>query len=108
VKVQMVWQMSGTRGDGQDWPDPGGPIDLPVHEARSLIERGAAVPLVEERAVETAVAPVDPAVEERAVEAPAAPSPGGYVPNAEPEPEPDPEPVRRGPGRPPGSPNKPK
>lgn len=112
----MIWQMSGRRGDGVDWPDPGGEIDLPTHEARSLIDRGAAVPLAaEERAVETADAPVDPSVEKRApdpdpaeelrVAEEASRHVGGYVPN---NPEPDPEPVKRGPGRPPGSPNKPK
>jgi hypothetical protein len=99
----MIWQMSGTRGDGRDWAGPGEPMDLPEHEARSMIERGAAVPMVEERKVETADAPVDPAVELRTAEE-ASRHAGGYVPNTpEPEPEPEPEPVKRGPGRPPGS-----
>lgn len=98
--VRMIWQMSGTRGDGKDWAGPGEPMNLPEHEARSMIERGAAVPMVEERAVETADAPVDPAVEVRATAAA-----GGYVPNTVQE---DPEPevsVKRGPGRPPGKKN---
>ena len=107
--VRMIWQMSGTRGDGQDWVNPGEVMNLPDHEARSLITYGAAVPMVEERKVETADAPPDPSVEVRGAE----PDPreelrvaeeasrhvGGYVPN-NPEPE---EPVKRGPGRPPGS-----
>lgn len=41
VLVRMVKQMSGTR-DGQEWPSPGGTIDVDQDEARMLVANGAA------------------------------------------------------------------
>jgi hypothetical protein len=89
----MIQQMSGPRYDGRDWPDYGAVIEVPDDEGRDLCAGGLAVPVAEERKVETAAPPPDPAVEVRAEPALA---------------EGEAEPVKRGPGRPPGSTNKPK
>lgn len=91
MKVKLIQQMSGPRYDGRDWPDFGVEFEVPDAEGRDLCAGGIAVPVVEERKVEIAAPPPDPTVEVR----------------AEPEP-PVEEPIRRGPGRPPGSLNKPK
>lgn len=88
MKVRMVQQMSGPRGDGTDWPAFGAEIDVSDEEGRDLCAGGIAIPVAEERAAETAHVP-DARVELR----------------GEPEPE---VPAKRGPGRPPGSTNKPK
>jgi hypothetical protein len=41
MRVVMKHQINGTR-DGQDWPAPGGAIDLPDDEAASLVASGSA------------------------------------------------------------------
>ena len=45
MKVRMVAQRTGPRYDGQDWPGPGGEIDLPEEEAGALVAAGDAVQL---------------------------------------------------------------
>lgn len=54
MKVRVVVQMSGTR-DGEDWPQPGGVVDLPKVEAERYI-RGGLVARVDDAPVEAAVA----------------------------------------------------
>jgi hypothetical protein len=49
----MVEQRSGPRHDGRMWPDRGGEIDVDDAEGAAVCGAGWAVPVVEERAVET-------------------------------------------------------
>jgi len=104
VKVKMIQQMSGPRPDGTDWPAYGAELDVSDAEGKDLCAGGIAIPVAAEaRSVEPASP--DPRVEVRVVEEPVAPMP----PPEPPAPEPPAEvPVRRGPGRPPGSTNRPK
>lgn len=98
MKVRMIQQMSGPRGDGTDWPPYGGVLDTSEQEGRDLCNGGVAVPVAETRKAETADAPPDAKVEERFTEPPAPTTSAAVtVP-----------PEKRGPGRPPGSTNKPK
>ena len=39
-RVQMFTGISGGRGDGTDWPPPGGFIDLDDEEARAIVAGG--------------------------------------------------------------------
>jgi hypothetical protein len=123
VKIRMVQQMSGGRGDGQDWPPPGGELTVSDEEGMLLCSTSPsqptpiAVPVAEERAAPAAPKP-DPRVETRiggGGEVPASPSPVPPRPLVSPPATvpapPGPEvtvPPRRGPGRPPGSTNRPK
>lgn len=60
--------ISGTR-DGVDWPRPGGSMDLPDDEARSMITAGLAVEDATAPEAETSeVAPVEDATAPEAVE----------------------------------------
>jgi hypothetical protein len=54
-KVQLIAKISGTR-NGEDWPAPGGVIDLPAGEAADLIASGVA------KAVEKSIPKVEAAV----------------------------------------------
>ncbi len=107
MRIRLVQQMSGTRGDGQPWPPPGVAFDVSAAEGMELCHTAAgvsppiAVPVVEERKVETATVPVDPKVEIRhethAVAEPTVsspPRPASAIPD-------NPPPEKRGPGRPP-------
>lgn len=102
MKVKLIMQMSGPRPDSSDWPGFGGTLDVSDGEGADLIAAGIAVPVAEERAVESAAMVPDPKVEVRAepdlVEQFADPALTGT----------EAEPVKRGPGRPPGSKNAPK
>jgi hypothetical protein len=109
VKVRIIQQASGPGS----YP-VGTILEVTPEEARGLCSTGAsqstpfAVPVVEDR-TETADAPEKPAVETRGTSAATA-SPAVKAPEpvkAE-EPVKDEEPVKRGPGRPPGSTNRPK
>lgn len=116
MKVRIIQQMSGSRPNGLPWPPAGTVLDVPDWEGRSLCATGdshdtpIAVPVVEERA-ETRPAPQPTPVETRAPE-PAAAVAAEPVAEAKPtvteQPEPPEQPVKRGPGRPPGSTNKPR
>ena len=44
MRIRMKVQISGTR-DGQDWPAPGGELDVPDAEGATLCEQGAAIPV---------------------------------------------------------------
>ncbi len=94
MKLRMIMQMSGPRPDGTDWPGFGEPLETSEAEGADLVAAGIAVPVAEERAVESAAMVPDPKVEVRAE-----PVADESVVD---------EPVKRGPGRPPGSTNKPK
>jgi hypothetical protein len=110
VIVIMDQQMSGPRYDGRDWPGHGVEFEVPDWEGVELCAGGIAHPkavVAEERKVEVAMPPPDPAVEVRA-EPPAAqavPPPAAVEQSEENLPV---EMRKRGPGRPPGSTNKPK
>jgi hypothetical protein len=104
----MVQQMSGPRYDGTDWPDHGVDFEVPDWEGRELCAGGLAVPVAEERKVEIAAPPPDPAVEVRAEPAAAQAAPPPAVAWEEGEDNLPVELRKRGPGRPPGSTNKPK
>lgn len=103
VEVRMVTQMSGPRGDGTDWPPVGGTLEVSEAEAAVLchnpdpLNPPIAVRVDKPKPVEAAIAPGKD-VEER---------PGATEAATERAVAPD-IPVKRGPGRPPGSPNKPK
>ena len=104
MKVRMTQQMSGPRGDGQDWPPTGGVLETGDGEGAMIVRNGWGVPVVEERKTETAAAP-DPKVEVRTEPDPQPAEP----PAAPPEEDESALPVEmRRRGRPPGSPNKPK
>jgi hypothetical protein len=94
MRVRVIQQMSGIRGDGSSWPAAGEEFEVGDAEGADLCRVGIAVPVAEERAVEVAE-PVSAPVEVRE-EPPAAPA-------LEPAPEPESPliPVKRGPGRPP-------
>jgi hypothetical protein len=103
----MIQQMSGPRYDGSDWPGYGVEFEVPDWEGRELCAGGLAVPVAEERKVEIAAPPPDPAVEVRAEPAAAQVT----APPAVAEESDENLPVemrKRGPGRPPGSTNRPK
>lgn len=105
AEVRMVTQMSGTRGDGSDWPAPGQTLWVTEEEARALCHQP-----------HPGSPPVAVRVEHRKVEH-AAPAPKAEtrpgpteaeVASAEVPDENLPVEMRRGPGRPPGSKNKPR
>lgn len=98
MKVKMIQQMSGPRHDGSDWPNFGEILDAPDWEGPELIAGGLAVPVAEERKVESAAMVADPKVELRGEDS-AVDDDESSLPV---------EMRRRGPGRPPGSLNKPK
>ena len=59
MKVRMLAKISGGRGDGSDWPEPGGELDVGDEEGAHLCAAQLAVPVpVEERAVEIPAPPV--------------------------------------------------
>jgi hypothetical protein len=73
----MVQQMSGSRGDGQPWPQPGGTLTVSEDEARVLCSTASGSPIAvpvarEERRTETGDAPESPRTEARDAPAPAA------------------------------------
>jgi hypothetical protein len=55
----MLIGISGGRGDGTPWPPPGGELDVSDEEGAHLCAARMAVPVPEEPAAETAVAPGD-------------------------------------------------
>jgi hypothetical protein len=55
VKIRMKLKILGTR-DGVRWPEAGGTVTLPEHEAARLCANGLATPVVEDD-TEKAVAP---------------------------------------------------
>lgn len=63
MRVRMTAGISGGRGDGTQWPHPGGELDVGDEEGRHLVQAGlaVAVPPPVERAV-----PPQVDVEERA------------------------------------------
>lgn len=56
MKVQMRVGITGTR-NGLDWPAPGGVVDLPDDEARSMIAAGLAAEVAVAREPEKAATP---------------------------------------------------
>jgi len=56
VKVRMKVGISGTR-NGEDWPVPGGTLEVDDEEGMALCAGGLAEPVAEPPKVETAVAP---------------------------------------------------
>lgn len=58
MRVQMKTKIGGFR-NGVEWPDIGGTIDVPDHEADGLIGNGYAVPLEQEDLDGTAEAAAD-------------------------------------------------
>lgn len=56
MRVQMLVHISGGRGDGRDWPELGGVIDVGDEEARDLVRAKLARADPDE---ERAVAPDD-------------------------------------------------
>jgi hypothetical protein len=108
MKVKMLQQLSGTRGDGSPWPAPGAVFDTSGEEFEWLTHTAAssphpiAVPVAEEARkdepkTETRPAPADPQVETRAEPEPES---AGPLPWDEDEPVADAPPAKRGPGRP--------
>jgi len=59
VKVKMLVDVTGTRGDGQPWPARGEEVDVPDDEGADLIKSGIAEGVAEKRdaKVEKATAP---------------------------------------------------
>lgn len=53
MRVSMRVQITGTR-DGVDWPRPGGEVDLPDGEARSMVSAGLAAEVAVPAKPETA------------------------------------------------------
>jgi len=108
VEVRMVQQMSGPHGGG-DWPPPGGTMMVSEEDAEILCHTDAQHPTpiaVRVEAPKTEVATAPPAAVEVAQGAA-----DEAAERAVPPPPPPPageQPVKRGPGRPPGSTNRPK
>jgi len=57
MRVEMLTQISGTR-NGEEWPAPGAVLDLPDHEAESLILAGYAKEATDAPTPEPAPVPV--------------------------------------------------
>ena len=55
MRVRMLTGISGGRGDGTEWPPPGGELDVGDEEGRALIQAGHAIRV--EPPVERAVPP---------------------------------------------------
>lgn len=51
MRVRMTTKIGGYR-NGEEWPDKGGTIDLPEHEARSLIAAKYATEIEEEQSAD--------------------------------------------------------
>lgn len=95
MKVHMTTQMSGSRPDGNRWPQPGTDFEVSDEEGAQLCANGIAVPVAEaraeERKAEKRPEPADPKTETRAED----PPPQEKTPVAEADPA-----AKRGPGRP--------
>jgi hypothetical protein len=79
MKVRMRVKISGGRGDGTQWPDPGSVLETDKDEGAALCSAGLAVPVAEEPKTETAV-PDRSGVETRTAESPVqAPEPAALV-----------------------------
>jgi hypothetical protein len=79
MRVEMTTHISGTR-NGEEWPAPGAVLDLPDHEAESLIVAGYAKEATDAPTPDPATVPV---VEEDGDE-PAPAEDGDGEPEAEP------------------------
>ena len=65
MKIRMLVQVSGGRGDGTPWPAPGATLDVDDEEGRHLCQARLAVPVAASDAPEKAV-PSEDDVETRA------------------------------------------
>ena len=70
MKVRMTIGISGGRGDGTDWPLPGGVLEVSDREGAELCAAGLAEPVAD--LAEKTEKAVPPAAEERATPGPAA------------------------------------
>jgi hypothetical protein len=68
VKIRMQVDISGTRGDGRDWPRRGGEIDVDDQEGADLCAGGLATPVAVDEPVETRAEPTAAEVRAWAVE----------------------------------------
>lgn len=50
MKVRMIVPISGGRGDGTDWPGPGGIVEVDDEEGRHLCQARLAVPVITDAA----------------------------------------------------------
>lgn len=48
MKVRMIVPISGGRGDGTEWPHPGGILEVDDEEGRHLCQARLAVPVADE------------------------------------------------------------
>lgn len=62
MHIEMRYQISGTR-NGEEWPAPGVPFDLPDEEAAALVAQGLARKSEIETDPPEPIVPVDPAAE---------------------------------------------
>ncbi len=68
MKIAMVIKISGGRGDGTPWPDPGVPFDVDAAEGAHLCAAGLATPVAQpDGPVETPEDTLSAAVETRNV-----------------------------------------
>ena len=70
MRIRMLHDRSGPRWDGQDWPPPGGELDVPDDEAVALIEHGIAVPAADGDTHDEPVPAADADVETRGAAGP--------------------------------------
>lgn len=87
MRVKMKVGISGNRGDGTDWPDRGGEIDVPDIEGKDLCDAGMAIEVKESKAEKKAEPKVETATKDEDSE-----KAGGLTTES--------GPVKRGPGRP--------
>lgn len=118
VEVRMVQQMSGSRAPGTDWPAPGETMMVTKEEAELLCHTDSQHPVpiavkVRDWDVTTGRAEVADRPDERVETRPGPTEDAVREENLPAEmrhasPPPPEQPVKRGPGRPPGSTNRPK
>lgn len=73
MKIRMVQERTGPRWDGRAWPPVGGEIYVDDDEGAAVCGSGWAVPVPEQRKVETPEDTLTVATETRAPESPAEP-----------------------------------
>lgn len=79
MKIRLLQQMSGSRGDGSTWPPVGSVIDVGPEEARDLTRTSGSTLPIAEYVEETADAP-DKKTEQRNERAPKAPPAASKTP----------------------------
>lgn len=83
MKIRMLLKVSGGRGDGTEWPEPGGILVTDADEGAQLCAAGLAEPVPEEQKAEAARRTRQPAAKAPAAQHPTVPpAPAAVTPRA--------------------------